>query len=101
MHMATVTASRPRICVVSALIPPDYTGAGLAAYKYSVRLNQRGALAFLLTRTSQSRDNPDIASTERIQTLPPDFVLRVRPTTKQGPVPVKRLFLHVVDTVAL
>ena len=45
------------ICVVSSSIPPDYSGAGLAAYRYSQRLQERKCLAFICTRTKKPLDN--------------------------------------------
>lgn len=40
-----------KIGVVSSIIPPEYSGAGLDAYNYSIRLHSKDNLAFLLTRT--------------------------------------------------
>jgi len=42
------------ICVVSSSIPPDYSGAGLAAYRYSQRLQERNVLLLF----AQGRKNP-------------------------------------------
>jgi L-malate glycosyltransferase len=41
-----------RVLVVTARIPPEFGGAGFAAFKYAIRLHARGELAFLLTRTA-------------------------------------------------
>lgn len=46
-----------KICVVSTSIPPDYSGAGLAAYRYSQRLFNQNCLAFICTRTREPIDN--------------------------------------------
>lgn len=40
-----------KVVIVSEIIPPEYSGAGLYAYNYSMRLYHAKDLAFLLTRT--------------------------------------------------
>lgn len=41
------------VCIVSAVIPPSHSGAGLSAFKYAFRLHKKGQLGLLLTRTNK------------------------------------------------
>ena len=48
-----------KICIISAAIPPTYSGAGLAAFKYAYRLHKKGQLGLLVTRTKQQLSSKD------------------------------------------
>jgi L-malate glycosyltransferase len=80
---ATVPAHDPdpaagvRVLVVTARTPPEFSGAGFAAYKYAIRLHSRGRLAFLLTRTAADVFRPGRSlSNDSTYRLPAEKVLR-------------------------
>ena len=53
-------ANQARICFVVPIIPPQYSGAGLRAYRYASRLHQKERLAFIVTeRTVVHEDAPE------------------------------------------
>jgi len=41
----------PQILILSGIIPPEYSGAGISAYMIAEHLYKIGQLAFLVTRT--------------------------------------------------
>ncbi len=43
-----------KICIVSTIIPPKFSGAGLQAYRYALRLYKKDKLSFILTEKYKS-----------------------------------------------
>lgn len=78
----TQPASEAKLCrviLVSALIPPAFSGAGDFVYKYAQRLEHRGQLAFLLclafNEKSYREFEPELAE-YKIVRLPPEGMAR-------------------------
>lgn len=48
--------SQARICIVAQVIPPQFGGAGLRAYRYASRLHKAGRLARIITERTVPQD---------------------------------------------
>lgn len=63
-----------KICIVSSIIPPHFSGSGIRAYKYALRLKEKNLLAFVLT---QKLEEGAQGTTLELQSLPSNMIITV------------------------
>ena len=76
--------SSNKICIVSTTIPPNYSGAGLQAYRYALRLYKRNKLAFLLTEKSKPTTKEVRFEFKRFKKLSSNMIVTVPRDVNQG-----------------
>ena len=65
-----------KICIVSTIIPPRFSGAGVLAYEYASRLYKKDKLAFILTEKSASIKESKF-SFDRFKKLPSNIIITI------------------------
>lgn len=65
-----------KICIVSTIIPPRFSGAGLQAYRYALRLYKKDKLSFILTEKYKSIGK-DKCIFNRFEELPSNKIITV------------------------
>lgn len=63
------TLGERKVAVISAMVPPEHSGAGLAALQYSRRLEARGSLCFLMTASERPAGEWALDDSQLMQVL--------------------------------
>ncbi len=72
-----------KICIVSSIIPPNFSGAGLRAYQYALRLYKKDKLSFILTEKSIPIEGRKFTF-KRLERLPSNKIITVPKDVNKG-----------------
>ena len=93
-----------KICIVSSIIPPNFSGAGLRAYRYALRLYKKDKLSFILTEKSASIKERKF-SFDRFEKLPLNIIITIPKNVNKGKKrsknKIKYLMLFVIYQINL
>jgi len=78
-----------KICIVSSTIPPNFSGAGVLAYEYALRLYKRNKLAFILTEKSEPTIKGVRFEFKRFKKLSSNMVVTVPRDVNEGKIRTK------------